>query len=159
MQFLFLSSTMQQKAIAMCPPLRALCDTNIAHLGEGGNIDYSPTVSRLCPAHGSAQREPGGWSDLKPYPGTLIPGTGAAANVLVKRPGKFGPPPGRGDPVIVVRFSYASTDILPGAWHSWQAMLAVFHVFALRPTRSKRPVRMANALCSLSVWFESMSPL
>ena len=62
--------------------------------GTWGKFDYTPPGSLLCPARGSAQSEPGGWSDLRPLPGNPLPGTEDATGVLVKRSGKFGPPPG-----------------------------------------------------------------
>ena len=42
------------------------------------------------------QSGPGGWSDLKPHPGTPLLITGAATDVSIIRPGNFGPPLGKG---------------------------------------------------------------
>ena len=64
--------------------------------GTGGRVGYPPPGSRLCPAHGGAQIEPGGWSDLNPHPCTPLLVTIAATYVLGNRPGKFGPPWGGG---------------------------------------------------------------
>ena len=49
--------------------------------GTGSKVGYSPPGPQLCHAHGGVQGEPRGWSDLKPHPGTPLPGNGAATDV------------------------------------------------------------------------------
>ena len=64
--------------------------------GTWGTVSSLPPGSLLCPARSGVKRELGGFSDLKPLPGTPPLGTGSATDVLGKRLVKFGPPRGGG---------------------------------------------------------------
>ena len=66
--------------------------TQTCHTGiTWGTVGSPPSVSLLFPARGSAQSEPGGWSNSRPLPGTHLPGTEAATAVSGRRTGNFGP--------------------------------------------------------------------
>ena len=84
--------------------------------GTGDKVGYPPPGSQLCSAHGGAQSKPRGWSGLKFHPGTPIPGTGAATDVLVKIPGKFGrgglPPPWSPLLTLFWIWSYVNSDLV-----------------------------------------------
>ena len=57
--------------------------TQACHIGgTWGKVGSLTTVSRMCPVRGGAQSEPGGWSDLKPLPGTPPLFTGSTTDVL-----------------------------------------------------------------------------
>ena len=51
-----------------------------------GRVGYPPPGSQLCPAHGSAQSEPGCWTGLMTHPGTLLPGIGFVTVFCGSRP-------------------------------------------------------------------------
>ena len=48
------------------------------------------------------------------------------------------------------------TNILPGVWHDWHAILTLFHVFFRRLNQFKISVRTSNTLCSLYGWANVM---
>ena len=49
--------------------------------GTWGKVGSVPPGSILCPARGSFQSKTGGWSNLKPLPGTPQPGIRSTADV------------------------------------------------------------------------------
>ena len=60
--------------------------------GTWGMVRSHPPGSILCPAHGGAQSEPGGWSDSRPLIGTPLTVNGAAIDILGMRHSKYRPP-------------------------------------------------------------------
>ena len=57
--------------------------------GTWGTVGSPHPGSLLCPTCGGAQIEPGGWSGLRPLPGTPPLGTATATDVSENRPGKM----------------------------------------------------------------------
>ena len=101
------SSSTRRRRFNLQSPYAEICLSSASHLGPCvtqtchagftlGTVGSPPTGSLLCPGRGSAQNEPGCWSNLMPLPGTPLPGTGASSEFSRSRTRKFTPTPVEG---------------------------------------------------------------